>query len=95
MHYRPHYESRRSRRSFIESFDPVRIGVPRYQYVLRLFMHILFLVVYSVAVQTPQRGLSPEDVVLYVMVLGYIAEGLVKVRKIGMVSGLQLAVPFG
>lgn len=41
---------------------------------------------YSLAVQTPQRGLSPEDVVLYVMMFGFIVEGLVTARKIGIVS---------
>lgn len=45
---------------------------------------------YSLAVQTPQRGLSPEDVVLYVMMIGYIVEGLVSARKIGLVSSANI-----
>lgn len=47
---------------------------------------MIFIVFYSIGIQTPQRGLGPEDVVIYVMAVGYVAEEVVRVRKIGLVS---------
>lgn len=67
-------------RGFLSSFDPSRMSVPRYQFILRIMLWGIFLVAYSWALQTPDRGFGIEDVVLYVQLLGYLLEELVMVR---------------
>ncbi|GAA5913307.1 hypothetical protein JCM8208_005205 [Rhodotorula glutinis] len=68
---------------FIAHFSPDRIAVPRYQFVIRVAFWILFVICYTIAIQTPERGFSIEDTILYVQLLGYILEDVVKVYKIG------------
>lgn len=54
--------------------------MPRYQFFFRVGLWILFLVCYTLAIQTPDRGFGPEDIILYTQLLGYLVEDLVKVR---------------
>lgn len=71
-----------------ESFDPSRVGVPRYQFFFRILLWVIFILAYSVAIQTPDRGFSVEDVVLYIQLLGYILEDLTTIYKIGLYHAL-------
>lgn len=79
----PVYKVDADQQGFLAHFDPARIGVPRYQFFFRIALWILFLVCYTIALQTPDRGFGPEDVVLFVQVVGYVVEDCVKVYKIG------------
>ncbi|TNY22210.1 hypothetical protein DMC30DRAFT_362069 [Rhodotorula diobovata] len=62
---------------FLAHFSPDRIAVPRYQFIIRVAFWILFVVCYTIAIQTPERGFSIEDTVLYIQLLGYLTEDLV------------------
>ncbi|GAA6008524.1 hypothetical protein JCM11491_004508 [Sporobolomyces phaffii] len=68
---------------FFACYNADRIGVPRYQFYFRIWLWLVFIAAYTVAIQTPDRGFGIEDVVLYVQLLGYIVEDLVKIYKIG------------
>ena len=74
------FKIRPEQQSFWWHFDPQRIAVPRYQFFFRVGLWILFLVCYTLAIQTPDRGFGPEDIILYTHLLGYLVEDLVKVR---------------
>lgn len=74
------FKIRPEQQSFWWHFDPQRIAVPRYQFFFRVGLWILFLVCYTLAIQTPDRGFGPEDIILYTQLLGYLVEDLVKVR---------------
>lgn len=69
-------------------FDPDRVGVPRYQFFFRIFLWILFVVAYSIAIQTPDRGFGVEDVILYVQLAGYLLEDLTKAWKVWSLRAL-------
>lgn len=73
------FRIRPEQQSFWWHFDPQRIAVPRYQFFFRVGLWILFLVCYTLAIQTPDRGFGPEDIILYTQLLGYLVEDLVKV----------------
>ncbi|ORY54375.1 hypothetical protein BCR35DRAFT_296731 [Leucosporidium creatinivorum] len=74
---------------FLAHFDPDRVGVPRYQFFFRILLWIIFLMAYTVAIQTPDRGFGLEDVLLYVQVAGYVLEDVTKMYKIGIWSSLS------
>ena len=80
MHRTAVFKIRPEQQSFWWHFDPQRIAVPRYQFFFRVGLWILFLVCYTLAIQTPDRGFGPEDIILYTQLLGYLVEDLVKVR---------------
>lgn len=73
------FKIRPEQRSFWWHFDPQRIAVPRYQFFFRVALWVLFLICYSFAIQTPERGWGPEDIILYTQLLGYLVEDIVKV----------------
>ncbi|SGY20209.1 BQ5605_C017g08528 [Microbotryum silenes-dioicae] len=73
---------------FAAHFDPDRVGVPRYQFFFRICLWALFLVCYTIAIQTPDRGFGLEDSVLYIQLLGYLIEDLTKLWKIGWFAAL-------
>lgn len=68
--------------------DPSRLGVPRYQNIFRIILWILFLVCYTLAIQTPDREFGLEDYIFYVQVLGYTLEEIVRLVKIRSIAGL-------
>ncbi|ORY54360.1 hypothetical protein BCR35DRAFT_225762, partial [Leucosporidium creatinivorum] len=82
------HRPRKHHSGFLSAFNPLRIGVPRYQSLFRTILWIVFLGSYSIAIQTPQRGLGPEDFVIYIMALGYVAEEVTRMRKIGVYPSL-------
>jgi hypothetical protein len=51
------------------------------QFFFRIVLWVIFIMAYSVAIQTPDRGFSIEDVVLYIQLLGYILEDLTTVSS--------------
>ncbi|KAM0755923.1 calcium activated cation channel [Meredithblackwellia eburnea MCA 4105] len=69
--------------SIWDRFDPSRVGVPRYQFFFRIALWVVFIVAYTAAIQTPERGFGVEDIILYVQLLGYLLEDVVKIYKIG------------
>ncbi|GAA5988336.1 hypothetical protein JCM10908_002170 [Rhodotorula pacifica] len=84
------FKIRPEQRSFWWHFDPQRIAVPRYQFFFRVGLWILFLVCYTLAIQTPDRGFGPEDIILYTQLLGYLVEDLVKIYKIGVYATISV-----
>ncbi|GAA6040060.1 hypothetical protein JCM8097_004760 [Rhodosporidiobolus ruineniae] len=90
------YKVDADRQGFLAHWDPNRVGVPRYQFFFRISLWILFLVCYTIAIQSPERGFSFEDIILYVQLAGYAAEDLVKMYKIGWyaASSFWLVVNF-
>ncbi|GAA5881654.1 hypothetical protein JCM16303_005529 [Sporobolomyces ruberrimus] len=77
------YKHAEPRGGFLACYNADRIGVPRYQFYFRIWLWLVFIAAYTVAIQTPDRGFGIEDVVLYVQLLGYVVEDLVKIYKIG------------
>ncbi|GAA5842733.1 hypothetical protein JCM3766R1_005766 [Sporobolomyces carnicolor] len=77
------YKHADTKGGFLSCYNADRIGVPRYQFYFRIWLWIVFIAAYTVAIQTPERGFGVEDVVLYIQVLGYMVEDLVKIYKIG------------
>jgi hypothetical protein len=51
------------------------------QFYFRIWLWLVFIAAYTVAIQTPDRGFGLEDIVLYIQVLGYMVEDLVKVNS--------------
>ena len=68
--------------------DPSRLAVPRYQNILRIFLWILFLVCYTLAIQTPDREFGLEDYIFYIQVFGYTLEEIVRIVKIRSLAAL-------
>lgn len=69
---------------FLAHFSPSRItAVPRWQNWLRILLWLLFLITYSLALQTPDKAFGPEDVIFYIQVAGYVEEEVVRLWKIG------------
>ncbi|BGP56070.1 Calcium channel yvc1 [Rhodotorula sphaerocarpa] len=84
------FKIRPEQRSFWWHFDPQRIAVPRYQFFFRVALWVLFLICYSFAIQTPERGWGPEDIILYTQLLGYLVEDIVKIYKIGIYATISV-----
>ncbi|KAL8279633.1 hypothetical protein RQP46_007946 [Phenoliferia psychrophenolica] len=85
IEYTP-YEGAKHMGGFWAHFNPSRVGVPRYQFFFRITLWLLFIVAYSVAIQTPDREFGVEDYVLYIQLLGYVIEDVTKIWKIGLWS---------
>ncbi|SCV72936.1 BQ2448_6861 [Microbotryum intermedium] len=77
---------------FAAHFDPDRVGVPRYQFFFRICLWALFLVCYTIAIQTPDRGFGLEDFVLCelgrgdIQLLGYLFEDLTKAGRLAFLN---------
>ncbi|KAK9460736.1 uncharacterized protein V1516DRAFT_677511 [Lipomyces oligophaga] len=71
---------------FWAHFDPDRIKTPLYQNGLQLFISILYLALYSGAVNTANPGgtFDPVEGLLYIITLGYIADEINKFYHIGI-----------
>ncbi|GAA5987011.1 hypothetical protein JCM11641_004418 [Rhodosporidiobolus odoratus] len=78
------YKVKAGEGGFLGHWTPDRIGVPRYQFFFRIALWILFLFCYTFAIQTPERGFGIEDSILYIQLLGYLVEDLVRIWKIGV-----------
>lgn len=71
-----------------KGLDPSRLAVPRYQNILRVVLWIVFLVNYTLAIQTPDREFGVEDYIFYIQVLGYTLEEIVRFTKIRSIAAL-------
>ena len=59
------------------------------RFFFRIVLWIIFVVAYTWAIQTPERGFGFEDVVLYVQALGYLLEDVIKLYKLGVWPALN------
>ncbi|TIA88992.1 hypothetical protein E3P99_02276 [Wallemia hederae] len=86
--------------SLLDHFSPTRIGVPRYQNYLRIFIWLTFLVVYSFSVQSPTDQLDPEkrfdawEYVLYGMSISFLFEEGNRMFKSLRIQGLSSVLTF-
>ncbi|KAK9374843.1 uncharacterized protein V1513DRAFT_444587 [Lipomyces chichibuensis] len=71
---------------FWTHYDPDRIKTPLYQNALQLFFSIVYLGLYTGAVNTanPSRGFDAVEGLLYVFTLGYIFDEVAKFYHIGL-----------
>ncbi|GAA5824388.1 hypothetical protein JCM11251_000401 [Rhodosporidiobolus azoricus] len=88
VEYEPYKPNHGENTGFLAHWDSHRVSVPRYQFFFRIGLWILFLVCYTLAIQTPERRFGLEDVILYVQLLGYMWEDVVKVWKIGWYASI-------
>lgn len=79
-----HYK-RRSSTNYWDHFDPDRMRVPLYQNALQIFFSVLYLVLYSQVINSiNQTGdMDVVEGVLYLFTLGFIADELIKLWKVG------------
>ncbi|KAF8605353.1 calcium activated cation channel [Ceratobasidium sp. AG-I] len=74
--------------SFWSHIDPSRLSVPRYQNAFRIFLWLVFLFIYSRAIQQPieqnrqpRHRLDEWEIALYVQAMAYSMEELHKIYK--------------
>lgn len=72
--------------SFWAHLDPDRMRVPVYQNAVQIFISIVYLILYTGAINTinPTGDLDVVEVILYIFTLGFIADELGKLFKIGI-----------
>ncbi|KAL9932298.1 hypothetical protein V8E36_008777 [Tilletia maclaganii] len=75
--------SRRYSTKFARHFDPARLSVPLYQYLLSVTTWIGFVVVFTVATLKFDPKVTVSELVLYGMSLGYIADDANRFIKAG------------
>lgn len=71
----------------LSHFDADRIKTPMYQNAIEIFFSFLYLVIFTIIVNTPDRGVSPLDfyeVVFYIFTFGLIHDEIVKLYHVGM-----------
>lgn len=71
--------------NFFVHMDPDRMRAPRYQNAAQLLFSLLYLALYTVAINSvnPTGELDGAEVALYIFTLGYICDELIKVYKAG------------
>ena len=74
------------RRTFWQSFRAERATVPRYQNALLILQNVVFLVLYTISVNSAnQTGqFDPPELIMALFVCGYLLDDLVKSYKIGL-----------
>ncbi|KAI9887982.1 MAG: hypothetical protein M1823_000239 [Watsoniomyces obsoletus] len=79
-----HYK-KRSSTNYWDHFDPDRMRVPLYQNLVQVFFSVLFLVLYSQVINSINitGDIDVVEGILYVFTLGFIADELVKLWKVG------------
>ncbi|KAL5596388.1 hypothetical protein BROUX41_006685 [Berkeleyomyces rouxiae] len=72
-------------RRFSVHMDPDRMRAPIYQNAAQLLVSILFLVLYTMAINSinPAGNLDATEIILYIFTLGYVVDEIVKVWKAG------------
>ncbi|CAK7272403.1 Calcium channel yvc1 [Sporothrix epigloea] len=75
----------RDNTSFISHLDPDRMRAPMYQNAAQVLFSILYLVLYSIAINTINRDgdLDGVEIVLYIFTCGFIFDEVAKVWKAG------------
>lgn len=71
--------------NFFVHMDPDRMRAPRYQNAAQLLFSIVYLALYTIAINSvnENRDLDGAEVAMYVFTLGFICDELVKVWKAG------------
>ena len=71
--------------SYWDHFDPDRMRAPVYQNTVQIFFSILYLVLYTAAINTINASgdLDIVEGILYLMTLGFIADEVAKLYKVG------------
>lgn len=79
-----HYDQRVNT-SYWAHFDPDRMRVPRYQNALQIAISVIFLALYTGAINTinPSGDLDIVEVLLYIFTLGFICDETSKLWKVG------------
>ncbi len=75
----------KSNTDFWSHFDPDRMRAPVYQNTVQIFFSLLYLILYTVAINTINRDgdLDIVEGVLYLMTLGFVADECSKFWKVG------------
>ncbi|KAF1964346.1 hypothetical protein BU23DRAFT_521253 [Bimuria novae-zelandiae CBS 107.79] len=75
----------RANTSYWAHLDPDRMRVPRYQNALQIAISIVFLALYTGAINTinPSGDLDTVEVLLYIFTLGFICDETAKLWKVG------------
>ncbi|EPQ31069.1 uncharacterized protein PFL1_01258 [Pseudozyma flocculosa PF-1] len=73
--------------AFLAHFDPARLAVPRYSYVINITIWIFFLVLFTVQTRT-YKEFDLAEGLLWVMAAGYIIEDASRWIKIGGIDSI-------
>lgn len=79
-----HYENK-TNTSYWSHLDPDRMRVPRYQNALQIAISVIFLALYTGAINTinPSGDLDVVEALLYIFTLGFICDETAKLWKVG------------
>ncbi|KAJ4289251.1 Calcium channel yvc1 [Kalmusia sp. IMI 367209] len=79
-----HYESK-TNTSYWSHLDPDRMRVPRYQNVVQIAFSVIYLGLYTGAINTinPSGDLDVVEALLYIFTLGFICDETAKLWKVG------------
>lgn len=71
--------------NFFIHMDPDRMRAPRYQNVAQLFFSVIYLGLYTIAINSvnEKRDLDSAEVAMYIFTLGFVCDELVKFYKAG------------
>lgn len=71
--------------SYWDHFDPDRMRVPQYQNIVQILISVVFLALYTGAINTinPEGDLDPVEGILYIFTLGFICDEVGKFWKVG------------
>ncbi|ODQ64951.1 hypothetical protein NADFUDRAFT_46764 [Nadsonia fulvescens var. elongata DSM 6958] len=75
-----------SHTSFWSHFDPDRIKTPLYQNALQIFFSIIYLILYTASINTPNEARGTFDsfeILLYILTLGFIVDEVTKLYHVG------------
>jgi hypothetical protein len=79
-----HYDNK-TNTSYWAHLDPDRMRVPRYQNALQIAISVIFLALYTGAINTinPSGDLDTVEILLYIFTLGFICDETAKLWKVG------------
>lgn len=71
--------------SYWTHFNPDRLRAPVYQNIVQIFFSLLYLVLYTIAINTinPSGDLDVVEGILYIMTVGFICDEISKFWKVG------------
>ncbi|QIX00630.1 hypothetical protein AMS68_006147 [Peltaster fructicola] len=71
---------------FLDHFDPGRMRVPLYQTAVAIIFSIVYLILYTIAINTinPDGNLDGVEILMYLFTLGFIFDEAVKFWKVGI-----------
>jgi len=71
--------------NFWDHWNPSRMRVPKYQNGLQIFLSLLFLVLYTIAINTinSEGDIDAIEALLYIFTVGFVADEIIKLWKAG------------